>query len=37
MRAGIEAGLRDTPPRPYSWCEAQERHFQWLVALSFAI
>ena len=28
MRAGIEAGLRDTPRRPYSWREAQERHFQ---------
>jgi O-acetyl-ADP-ribose deacetylase (regulator of RNase III) len=27
MRAGIEAGLRDTPRRPYSWREAQERHF----------
>jgi O-acetyl-ADP-ribose deacetylase (regulator of RNase III) len=28
MRAGIEAGLRNTPRRPYSWREAQERHFQ---------
>jgi O-acetyl-ADP-ribose deacetylase (regulator of RNase III) len=28
MRAGIEAGLRDTPRRPYSWREAQEQHFQ---------
>jgi O-acetyl-ADP-ribose deacetylase (regulator of RNase III) len=28
MRAGIEAALRDTPYRPYSWQEAQERHFQ---------
>jgi O-acetyl-ADP-ribose deacetylase (regulator of RNase III) len=28
MRAGIETGLRDTPRRPYSWREAQERHFQ---------
>jgi O-acetyl-ADP-ribose deacetylase (regulator of RNase III) len=28
MRAGIEAGLRDIPRRPYSWREAQERHFQ---------
>jgi O-acetyl-ADP-ribose deacetylase (regulator of RNase III) len=28
MRAGIEAGLRDTPRRPYGWREAQERHFQ---------
>jgi O-acetyl-ADP-ribose deacetylase (regulator of RNase III) len=28
IRAGIEAGLRDTPRRPYSWREAQERHFQ---------
>jgi O-acetyl-ADP-ribose deacetylase (regulator of RNase III) len=28
MRTGIEAGLRDTPRRPYSWREAQERHFQ---------
>ena len=28
MRAGIEAGLRDTPRRPYSWREAQERHIQ---------
>jgi O-acetyl-ADP-ribose deacetylase (regulator of RNase III) len=28
MRAGIEAGLRDTPRRPYSWREAQERHFR---------
>ena len=28
MKAGIEAGLRDTPQRPYSWQEAQERHFQ---------
>jgi O-acetyl-ADP-ribose deacetylase (regulator of RNase III) len=28
MRAGIEAGLRDTPRRPYSWRDAQERHFQ---------
>jgi O-acetyl-ADP-ribose deacetylase (regulator of RNase III) len=28
MRAGIEAGLRDTPRRPYSWREAQQRHFQ---------
>jgi O-acetyl-ADP-ribose deacetylase (regulator of RNase III) len=28
MRAGIEAGLRDTPRRPYSWREAQERHLQ---------
>jgi O-acetyl-ADP-ribose deacetylase (regulator of RNase III) len=27
MRAGIEAGLRDTPRRPYNWREAQERHF----------
>lgn len=27
MRAGIEAGLRDTPRRSYSWREAQERHF----------
>ena len=28
MRAGIEAGLRDMPRRPYSWREAQERHLQ---------
>ena len=28
MRAGIEAALRDMPHRPYSWQEAQERHFQ---------
>jgi O-acetyl-ADP-ribose deacetylase (regulator of RNase III) len=28
MRAGIEAELRDTPRRPYSWREAQERHLQ---------
>jgi O-acetyl-ADP-ribose deacetylase (regulator of RNase III) len=28
MRAGIEAGLRDTPRRPHSWREARERHFQ---------
>ncbi len=28
MKAGIEAGLRDTPRRRYSWREAQERHFQ---------
>jgi len=28
MRAGIETGLRDAPRRPYSWREAQERHFQ---------
>jgi O-acetyl-ADP-ribose deacetylase (regulator of RNase III) len=28
MRAGIEAGLRDMPYRPYSWREAQERHFR---------
>jgi O-acetyl-ADP-ribose deacetylase (regulator of RNase III) len=27
IRAGIEAGLRGTPRRPYSWQEAQERHF----------
>jgi O-acetyl-ADP-ribose deacetylase (regulator of RNase III) len=27
MRAGIEAGLRDTPRRPHSWREAHERHF----------
>jgi O-acetyl-ADP-ribose deacetylase (regulator of RNase III) len=30
MRSGIEAGLRDTPRRPYSWREAHERHFQLL-------
>jgi O-acetyl-ADP-ribose deacetylase (regulator of RNase III) len=28
MKAGIEAGLRDTRRRPYSWREAHERHFQ---------
>jgi hypothetical protein len=28
MRAGIEAALRDIPHRPFSWQEAQERHFQ---------
>jgi O-acetyl-ADP-ribose deacetylase (regulator of RNase III) len=28
MRTGIEAGLRDTPHRPYRWREAQARHFQ---------
>jgi O-acetyl-ADP-ribose deacetylase (regulator of RNase III) len=28
MRAGIEAGLRDMPRRPYSRREAQERHLQ---------
>jgi O-acetyl-ADP-ribose deacetylase (regulator of RNase III) len=28
MRTGIETGLRDMPRRPYSWREAQERHFQ---------
>jgi len=28
MRAGIEAGLRDMPRRPYSWREAQEWHLQ---------
>jgi O-acetyl-ADP-ribose deacetylase (regulator of RNase III) len=28
MKAGIETGLRDMPYRPYSWQEAQERHFQ---------
>jgi O-acetyl-ADP-ribose deacetylase (regulator of RNase III) len=28
MRAGIKAGLRDTPRRPLSWREAPERHFQ---------
>jgi O-acetyl-ADP-ribose deacetylase (regulator of RNase III) len=28
MRAGIKAGLRDTPRRPLSWREAQEWHFQ---------
>jgi O-acetyl-ADP-ribose deacetylase (regulator of RNase III) len=33
MRAGIEAGLRDTPRRPYSWREAQERHFQGIMWL----
>jgi O-acetyl-ADP-ribose deacetylase (regulator of RNase III) len=28
IRAGIEAALRDMPYRPYSWQQAQERHFQ---------
>jgi Macro domain len=28
MRAGIKAGLRDTPRRPLNWREAQEWHFQ---------
>jgi hypothetical protein len=28
MRAGLEAGLRDMPHRPYSWREARERHLQ---------
>jgi O-acetyl-ADP-ribose deacetylase (regulator of RNase III) len=28
MRSGIEAGLRDTPRRPYCWREARERHLQ---------
>jgi O-acetyl-ADP-ribose deacetylase (regulator of RNase III) len=28
MRAGIEAGLQDTPHRSYNWQEARERHFQ---------
>jgi O-acetyl-ADP-ribose deacetylase (regulator of RNase III) len=28
MRSGIESGLRDMPCRPYSWREAQERHFE---------
>jgi O-acetyl-ADP-ribose deacetylase (regulator of RNase III) len=27
MKTGIEAALRDTPHRPFSWREAQERHF----------